>query len=363
MSKRFAQFGGTGGQYQPFSPGGSPEFRGGPSGYANFNVNNFSHDLSLDTLMSRTHKPNILGFERPLECLLEMFHDDLERDAEPYLLNQQEREKLNFKKKIRNKHQYLYDLAHPEKTNDNENNKKIIKKLKTVEELLSKFRKNENIDFSKFASVYDEVNEGSLDTKLNKLHKNNPDSFYRREPSLPAYDESLEPTQDYDSEGDSLNLKKTRLTEPFTGQDPQYKPQDGLDKYQKDLMNPYFPNEHNLVDSELLMNYPDTAENEYHVAPNTFADLTSNTTPESTNNNLTLQQKLQKLKKKYPTQEQLETGLGKLDWDENTKGTTYDRNVTYQTPYAPDGFGTISNPASVGPGPAGAGAYPIAGYL
>jgi len=359
MNKKFAQFGGTGGQYQPFSPGGSPEFRGGPSGYANFNVNNFSHDLGLDTLMSRTHKPNAIRRDLPLETMLEMFHEFLESDAEPYLLDQQEREKLKLKKKIRNKHQYMHDLANqPSKKEE-----KIQNKLKTVEELLSQFRKNEKIDYSKFASAVDEINEGSMDTKLNKLHKNTPESFYRRETSLPAYDLSLEPTDDYDSEGDTLNLKKTRLTEPFTGMDVQYKQQDGLDKYQKDLMNPYYPNEHNMADSELLMNYPDTSENEYHVAPNTFADLSSNVTQESKKNNLNLEQKLQKLKKKYPTQSQFETSLGELDWDKNTKGTAYDRNVTYQTPFAPDGFGTVSNPSSVGPGPAGSGAYPIAGYL
>ena len=361
MSKKFAQFGGTGGQYAPFAPGGSPEFRGGPSGYANYNINNFSQDLSLDTLMSRTHKPNILGFERPLESLLEMFHDDLEKNAEPYLLDQTEREKLKLKKKIRNKEQYLHDLSHPEEKEDKKKN--IIEKFKTVEELLSQFRKNENIDFSKFASVVDEINEGSLDAKLNKLHTNNPDSFYRRETSLPALDQSLESTQDYDSEGDTLNLKKTRLTEPFTGNDVHYTQEDGLDKYQKDLMNPYYPNEHNMSDSELLMNYHDTAENEYHVAPNTFADLSSNVTNESLKNNQSLQSKLDKLKKKYPNPKTLETSLGEIDWDKWLRGTQYDRNVTYQTPYEPDGFGTVSNPESLGPGPAGGGAYPIAGYL
>jgi uncharacterized protein (TIGR03643 family) len=111
MSIRLGQFGGVGGQYAPNAPGGSPNFQGGTSGYAGYGVNNFSGDISMDDLMGYYRKPDILSFERPLESLLETFHDNLEKDAEPYLLDFDERVKLNLRKKIRNKEQHLKDLA------------------------------------------------------------------------------------------------------------------------------------------------------------------------------------------------------------------------------------------------------------
>ena len=79
MGLRLAQFGGVGGQYAPNSPGGSPMFQGGQSGYAGYAQNNFSGDIPMDDLMGRYRKSDILGFERPLESLLEIFHESLEQ--------------------------------------------------------------------------------------------------------------------------------------------------------------------------------------------------------------------------------------------------------------------------------------------
>ena len=356
MSKRFAQFGGSGGQTSPFAPGGSPEFRGGPSGTSGFGINDFSQDLGLDSIISRTHKSDILGFERPLETLLEIFHDQLEQDAPPYLLTFDERMKLDTKKKIRSKEQWLHDVG---KEKDTEPIEPIKKKLKTVEQLLSKFRKNEDKDFSKLASV-SAYEEGSLDTKLNKLHQNGPDSFYRREPSFKALDESLESVDDYDSEGDSMNLKKTRLTYPFTGQDYHYEQSDGPDKYwNEELSDKKFPNIHDQFEPGLLMNYPSPVDDTTHSDASKLYDLTSPMTEESKNNNQTLEDKLTKLKKKH-NPKTLETQFGFLDWNKNTKEQWPEYNAT---PYPNDGFGTVENAELAGPGPAGAGAYPIAGYL
>src|ERR1700689_3079592 len=107
MAKKVAYFGGVGGQYAPYSPGGSPTFRGGPSGNAGVGINNFGADESLDQIMSRTNKPDLFGFERSMASILEAFHDGVELDSEPYLLTWEERIKLDTKKKIHNKEQAL----------------------------------------------------------------------------------------------------------------------------------------------------------------------------------------------------------------------------------------------------------------
>jgi hypothetical protein len=366
MAKRLAQFGGTGGQNSPYAPGGSPIFRGGPSGYSGYGVNDFSRDLGLDLIISRSHKPGMFGSEKPFETLLEMFHDDVEKNAEPYLLTFEEREKLSLKKKIRNKEQYIHDLAYK---NDKESTNEIPKKLKTIEELLTYRRKDENKDFSKYASAYEDITEGSLDSKLNKFHING-DSYYRKENSPKMNMDQLPTISEYDAEGNDLNLTKNRLTQPFTGNEFHYEDSDGADKYwngeisgRKDGNDlSIYPTQTSGFEPELLMNYPDTSENVTHQAPNYFKDLSSEITPKSKQNNQTLEKKLEELKKKI-NPKKLETSLGKIDWDEWAKGTAYERNVTDQTGYGADGFGTVSNPALVGPGPAGAGVYPIAGYL
>jgi hypothetical protein len=365
MAKRIAQFGGTGGQNSPFAPGGSPIFRGGPSGNSGYGVNDFSNDLGLDLIISRSHRPDILGSEKPFETMLEIFHDNIEKNAEPYLLTFEEREKLNLKKKIRNKEQYLHDLAH---RGGDEPKEKILNKLKTVEELLSMRRKNEDKDFSKFASVYDEIEDSSLDSRLNKFHING-DSYYRKENSPKMNMDQLPTVSEYDDDGDDLNLTKTRLTQPFTGNDFHYEDSDGAEKYwngeisgRKDRNDlSLYPTQTSGFEPELLMNYPDTADNITHQSPNYFKDLSSDITPESKQPG-SLEKKLENLKKKT-NPKKLETSLGKIDWDDWTRGAYPERNETSETGYPTDMSGLPSNASNVGPGPAGAGAYPIAGYL
>ena len=214
MSIRLGQYGGVGGQYAPFSPGGSPNFRGGPSGYAGYGVNNFSGDTSMDDLMGFYRKPDILSFDRPIESLLETFHDNLELDAEPYLLDFDERTKLNLKKKIRNKEQYIKDLGR-EKPKENP----IPKKIKTVEELLHEYRRNDDIDVNKLASKTS--------------------SYYRPKTAPPLLDQFLPTVEEYEDEDNPLNLTGNKLKEPWLGPyDPIYEPEDGIDKYIEEKQSP-----------------------------------------------------------------------------------------------------------------------------
>jgi hypothetical protein len=319
MIKKVANFGGVGGQYAPYSPGGSPTFRGGPSGYAGYGVNDFSADLSLDTIMARTNKPLLYGFERSIESMLESFHEDLESDIAPYLLTFEERLKLDLKKKIRNKEQYLKELKNPKVTKED----KIKEKTETIEDLLENFRKNTNANFSKGAN-----------TKIS-------DSYFRRKTSPPLLDEFLPTIEEYDDEGNPLNLTKNILTNPFTGIVPQYMQEDGIDKYLKDLTSDNFPDMHSNFPA--LMNYDNEDQIGYHNAPKPLFDTPSTITPESKDNNQTLESKLEKLKSS--------NGLGRLDpnmfkgldWDEKMKGTYQERYLTNQTPYEMDGYGTLKN--------------------
>jgi hypothetical protein len=350
MIERFAQFGGTGGQSHPFSPGGSPLFRGGPSGGGGYGINEFGSDLGLDAIMSRTHRPGILGSDKPLETLLEIFHESIEKDAEPYLLSFDERIQLKRKKKIRSKEQNLKD----ERQRSESKIDQIKEKYKTIEDLLSQSRKNESVDFDKFASAYDEKN---LELKLKSQHSN--ESSFTRTPSTPPLvNSALTSTNEFDRN----ELADARLSYPFTGQDYHYRPEDGFEKYQKQLSDPIFPNIHNMENDTLLTNYPNSAENTSYSAPNEFKDLSSQLTAPSKSNDLSLSEKIEKLKKKI-NPKRLETELGQLDWDEKTRGRWPERSLSNQTPYKNDGKGSLENTSLAGPGPAGAGVYPIAGYL
>lgn len=361
MKKIFAQYGGTGGQTNPFAPGSSPLFRGGPSGYSGYGIDDFSRDLGLDMLMSRTHKSNYLGSEKPLETLLEIFHESLEKDIAPYLLTFEERQKLNTKKKIRQKEQYLKDLSKEKGLKEKENT--VLNKLHTVENLLSSYRKNENKDFGKFASYA--TDDAGLENSLSREHTNE-GSFTRTRSTPSLTDEALTPSDEFNNN----ELAKARLSYPFSGQDFHYDPSDGPDKYWNFEMRGVkdgdslssFPNQHDQFEPSLLMNFPNPAENKTHTAPNTFKDLSSYITEESKTNNKALEDKLNLLKKKH-NPKTLETELGKIDLNESTRGRYPERNLTTETGYPTDGFGTPQNVELVGPGPAGAGVYPLAGYL
>lgn len=321
MEKRFAQFGGVGGQYAPYAPGGSPNFRGGPSGFAGYGVNNFSGEMSLDDLMGLNRKPDILSFERPFETLLETFHERAEKDAEPYLLDFDERTKLNKKKKIRLKEQYLKDLAKGKY--DKKLDKKIPEKTKTVEELLSEFRKNENIDFSKFAS-----------TKLA--------NYYREKISPPLLTEFLPTVEEHAAEDDPLSLTNARLTQPFLGPyDAIYRTRAEMDDYFKQEQNPQRVDMHAGVPILPDAWQPGTEPSFPISRPKN--ELPSLVTEKAKNNNQSYEKKLEQMKQGLQDIGGRETNLqDTLDWDRMIKGNWPLRNMANQTPYENSTLGDYS---------------------
>jgi len=339
MSKRLANFGGVGGQYAPFSPGGSPQFRGGPSGYAGYGINNFSGDTSLDDLMGRYRKPEILGdYERPLETLLETFHKSLESDIPSYLLSPEERKELSVKQKIRNKEQYIKDLS---KKNVEDKTEIIHKKLNTVEHLLENFRKNTNIDFSKHASVV-YPDDAPMEIRLNN-EKNGPDSFRRERTSLPTSSEQLTPWEEYKNDPYAY----AQYSEAFTGIAPQYELGMGVDKYIKDLNNPTFPDNHNMQNSTLLINTPEESQT-FHDYKGSLNPLPSQITNDAKKNNQPLEIKLRKLKKSPKGIDRLDPDMFYgIDWDAWLKGRFPERGYVSSTPWGNDTLGTnstIENP-------------------
>jgi len=346
MDKRIANFGGVGGQPGSFAPGGSPLFRGGPSG-PSYGINNFSGDVSLDSLMSRSNNPDILGFERPLENLLETFHNDVEEDSIPYLLDFDERLQLKRKNKIRAKEAYLKSLREPKPVSSFKKTPELESRIKTVEDLLEDMRRNQKIDFNKNASMNLPMSFGDLgmNTKLKPKHINGPDSYYRTQQSYPTLDNTLRPIEEQTDNSNSLDLKSNQFTEPFTGMLPQYNSADGVDGYIDAINNPTFPDKHNMEDSTLLMNTPDPGESNSYSVSGTLIDEPSPITPASTNNNQTLEEKLGKLKKNNPDIRRLFMPGG-LDWDKKTRGN-WENNRT-ETPYQDDTLGTVENTTATG---------------
>ncbi len=312
---RLSNFGGVGGQSNPFMPGGSPLFRGQSSGMEGYGINDFSTDSSLDDLMGGYRlSDGITRDEKPLESLLEIFHDNLENDAQAYILSPMEREKLKRKKKIRAKEQYLADMRMPQ-----EHSKKntVEEKFETVENLLEEFRQNNNVDFSKNASS-DRV------------------SGFRRTPITPIkLDERYLTTEE---EWDNNPLAKARLTEPFTGIVPQYELGEGVDEYIEALNNPTFPDIHNGANANLNINY----EMEVY-KPHVYKVETIDNSPiteDSKNNNQSLESKLEKLKKSYPNLGRLDPGMFYgIDWDEKIHGRYPERGVVNNSPYRNDTMG------------------------
>jgi len=317
MSIRLGQYGGVGGQYAPFSPGGSPNFRGGPSGYAGYGVNNFSGDTSMDDLMGFYRKPDILSFDRPIESLLETFHDNLELDAEPYLLDFDERTKLNLKKKIRNKEQYIKNLG-KEKPKENP----IPKKIKTVEELLHEFRRNDDIDFNKLASKTS--------------------SYYRPKTAPPHLEQFLPTVKEYEAENNPLNLTGNKLKRPWLGPyDPIYEPEDRIDKYIQEKQSPERIDMHAYFTGLMDAWQPGTSPSFNNPKP--LYDLPSAVTPESKKNNISLESKLEALKNNPNNLGGQGTNLEyTLDWDRMLKGQYPERGVTNEGPYTNSGLNDYS---------------------
>ena len=312
MITRLANFGGVGGQNSPYAPGNSPSFTGGPSGGG---VNDFSSDAPLDDLMGRFRIPNVLGFERPLESLLENFHDTAEEDAAQYLLSPEERVQLKIRKKIRDKEEYLKSLSEAEIKKDDKNDR-IKRKLDTMENLMEAFRKNTDLDFNKMA---------------NKKQS----SFRRRPGTLPLLDEFLPTNEEFEDN----ELANARLTQPWTGPyDPQYDPSDGLDKYVEEVQNPERIDNHAYFTGLIDADQP--TENDSHAGYGSLNPEPSPVTPESKNNNQALESKLEKLKKHPGNIGRLDQDmLYGLDWDEKLKGRYPQRGYTSDTPWGNDTLG------------------------
>ena len=100
-----AQFGGTtGGQPSSWAPGASP-FASGAGSAKNRGINDFTADVPMDGIISRTHNPAPIDEHRNMEKRLEVYHKHQnEDDMIPYWLTPEEREKLRIKKELRRRH-------------------------------------------------------------------------------------------------------------------------------------------------------------------------------------------------------------------------------------------------------------------
>lgn len=154
---REAQFGGRGGHPQPWMTGfgaGSlgHEKRTGPGGQ-----NNFSPNMSLDSIMGRTRR-NIDDADVPdinMERWLEGSHSDVEGDRRGYDLTPEERQIQNTREKIRRREMFLESEQNPKTQPD------VPKKFKdgsnqeqhqTLESTLEHRHENDGKEYSDQAS-------------------------------------------------------------------------------------------------------------------------------------------------------------------------------------------------------------------
>ena len=122
---------------------------------------------------------------------------------------------------------------------------------------------------------------------------------------------------------------------------PQYKPEDGVDKYIEEQNNPQFPDMHAGV--EILSDYPFPGDTGNHSVKNTLFTEPSAVTEQSKDNRQPLEKKLQKLKKAPFNIGRLDPDMfNAIDWDKRLKGDYPERGITSETPYANDGLGGYS---------------------
>lgn len=141
-----AQFGGNIAKPTMHGPGSSPLFKG----LSNKNRGtNTRFETSIDTIISRTHRPVPIDPERNVEKRLEQFHVHSEDDAIPYELDIKERARLKIKKEIRRREKFYEDAANRVEENSvqfiKENFHPSKEQVTTLEELLSSRRKYEKI--------------------------------------------------------------------------------------------------------------------------------------------------------------------------------------------------------------------------
>jgi hypothetical protein len=141
-----AQFGGNIAKPTMYGPGSSPLFKG----LSNKNRGtNTRFETSIDTIISRTHRPAPLDPERNVEKRLEQFHVHSEDDLIPYELDIKERARLKVKKDIRRREKFYEDAANRIEENSVEFIKEHFhpapEQLQSLEESLSSRRKYEKI--------------------------------------------------------------------------------------------------------------------------------------------------------------------------------------------------------------------------
>ncbi len=141
-----AQFGGNIAKPTMSGPGSSPLFKG----LSNKNRGtNTRFETSIDTILSRTHRPAPIDPERNVEKRLEQFHVHFEDDSIPYELDIKERARLKVRQDIRRREKFYEDAANRVEENSvqyiKENFHPSPEHVQSLEESLSSRRKYEKV--------------------------------------------------------------------------------------------------------------------------------------------------------------------------------------------------------------------------
>lgn len=157
---KLAQFGGSIPKPTMTGPGASPVFKGTSTRSRGVNTR---METSIDTIISRTHRPAPIDPERNVEKRLEQFHVHGEEDRIPYDLDPKERHKLKIKKEIRRREKFYEDAAKRVEENSvefiNENFHPSEEQMTSLEESLSSRRK---YDKSKPKSITEDVSPDQI---------------------------------------------------------------------------------------------------------------------------------------------------------------------------------------------------------
>ena len=145
--QRVAQFGGQMPRPNGFGPGSSPVFNGTSTKNRGVNIR---FESSIDSVISRTHRPAPIDPERNVEKRLEQFHTQGEENDINYELSPKERRQLKLRKEIRRREKFYEDAANRVDQNTvhfiKENFQPAPEFMMTREEALGKKRKYESLE-------------------------------------------------------------------------------------------------------------------------------------------------------------------------------------------------------------------------
>lgn len=273
---KVAQYGGVGGQASPYAPGSSPMNNAG-GGAESWGVNQFGIDLGLDTIISRTHRPLPIDPDSNMEQRVSDYHDNYEEDMVPYVLSFDERMDLKHRAQIRNRERYLEMKAKGVIPINELSNKQGY--LTLEEQNISKhLNKNNKSEFEDANPPQDRPSRYHYSSKQaqnlqsqiqekNKINKqkqfDNPLSIYENNNTNNdevivnrGVNTTFNPNDGNEKEtANELGAYDNRITQPFTGQDVTYNPEDGIDQYLRDLTKSTFINENAGVPT-LSYSYP-----------------------------------------------------------------------------------------------------------